>query len=127
MDRIDLHVTVDSIDHKKLLTSPKNSTSDSSEIIRNRIVDVVATQSDRFNKTTMRNGNMNNRDIKKYARLSDDAKDFLDVAAKKLNLSARVYMKTVKVARTIADLEGSKTIEIDHVSEAVRYRPLALV
>jgi len=127
LDRIDLHVTVDSVDHKKLLAKHQISGADDSKKIQKRIIDNIAKQSSRFTGKTKRNGNMTNRDIKKYAELSDSAKELLDTAAKKLNLSARVYMKTVKVARTISDLDGSDTIEPKHISEAIRYRPLTKI
>ncbi len=127
LDRIDIHVTVDSVDHKKLLAEGHPKNSDTSSLIQKRIADIVAKQEKRFNGNSKRNGNMSNRDIKKYAKLSASAKDFLDSAAKKLNISARVYMKTVKVARTIADLEGSNTVETKHISEAIRYRPTTSV
>ena len=67
---------------------------------------------------------MNNKDIKTYAHLDEKTKDFLDSAAEKLDISARVYMKIVKIALTIADLEGSEHINIDHIAEALQYRPL---
>jgi magnesium chelatase family protein len=56
------------------------------------------------------------------ANLSEAAKDFLDKAAQKLNISARAYVRSVKVARTIADLDGQETILPQHVSEALQYR-----
>ena len=124
LDRIDLHVVVDSIDHASLLAKKlPNSDIETSATIRQRVFDTVKTQDSRFDKQNARNGNMNNRDIKKHAKLTKEAKDFLDVAASKLDISARVYMKTVKVARTIADLEGSENIELRHISEAIQYRP----
>lgn len=125
LDRIDLHVTVDSIDHTSLLKD-NLSASEQSATIRKRVVDTIKRQTDRFDSTQGRNGLMSNKQVKKYAILTDEAKELLDKAAEKLDLSARVYMKTVKVARTIADLEGSKTIESHHISEALRYRPIPM-
>jgi len=124
LDRIDLHVTVDSIDHRNLLKQKTHSTSPSSKEIQGRVIDVVKTQTERFKTPSGRNGSMSNKDVKKHAQLSDKAKQLLDNAAHKLNLSARVYMKTVKVARTIADLDGSEMIEEKHISEALQYRPV---
>ena len=65
---------------------------------------------------------MTNRDIKKYAPLSNDVKSLLLVAANRLALSARSYFKIIKVARTIADLANEKDILAEHVSEALQYR-----
>ena len=123
LDRIDIHVTVDSIDHTSLLEKTKPSIEQSSAITK-RVNRAIEKSSQRFKNGTTRNGTMSNREVKVHAKLSKEAKELLDTAATKLDLSARVYMKTVKVARTIADLEDSDTIEISHVSEALRYRPL---
>jgi magnesium chelatase family protein len=123
LDRIDIHVTVDSIDHTSLLEKTKASTEQSTAIIK-RVTRALEKNTKRFRNGTTRNGSMTNKEVKAHANLSLEAKELLDVAAAKLDLSARVYMKTVKVARTIADLDDSETIEVRHVSEALRYRPL---
>jgi len=65
---------------------------------------------------------MTNQEIRQKAALSLNAKAILDVASQKLGLSARGYIRTVKVARTIADLEGSPVIETPHIAEALQYR-----
>lgn len=123
LDRIDLHVTVDSIEHEKLLSENPQATQENSASLQKRVESVIAQQSKRFGTTTTKNGSMTNREIKKHAQLSAPAKELLDTAARKLDLSARVYMKTIKVARTIADLDSSDTIELLHISEALQYRP----
>ncbi|HMT56039.1 MAG TPA: YifB family Mg chelatase-like AAA ATPase [Candidatus Saccharibacteria bacterium] len=122
LDRIDIHVTVDSVDHASLLA--KGSPTEKSSTIRLAVIRALDRSRKRFTNPTMRNGLMGNRDIKKYAKLTPDAKELLDTAATKLDLSARVYMKLVKVARTIADLDDSDEITPQHISEALRYRPL---
>lgn len=124
LDRIDLHVTVDSINHEKLLSTNSKAAQESSEHVQKQIMNVLQAQSKRFGNPLSRNGTMTNKEIKKTARLSPAAKELLDTAARKLDLSARVYMKTIKVSRTIADLAGSDAIEPEHVAEALRYRPL---
>jgi magnesium chelatase family protein len=123
LDRIDLHVTVDSIDHTSLLKNNQPHGNESLHI-RKRVIDTVNRQRQRFGSDQSRNGSMNNKEVKKHAMLSAEGKALLDKAAEKLDLSARVYMKTVKVARTIADIDGSDVINDRHVSEALRYRPL---
>jgi magnesium chelatase family protein len=65
---------------------------------------------------------MTNAEIRRLAGLTPAAKELLDGAAAKLDLSARAYVRSVKVARTIADLAGSSNIEPEHVSEALQYR-----
>lgn len=121
LDRIDLYVDVHEIDNSRLLTenpSEDYTTAKVSEIVneaRNK-------QYVRFSGAKV-NADMTNRDIKAKALLSDDAKEMLDAAAKKFGLSARAYMRTIKVSRTIADLACSKNIEPAHVAEALQYRP----
>ncbi len=66
---------------------------------------------------------MSNRDIANLAQLSEEAKTFLENAAQKLSLSARSYMKVIRVARTIADLANDDIITLSHMSEALLYRP----
>jgi magnesium chelatase family protein len=124
LDRIDIHVTVDSVEHRALLKNQPDNTSDQSSKIRDSVIKALENQKRRFSSSNARNGNMSNKDVKKFANLDADAKELLDKAAEKLDISARVYMKTVKVARTIADLEGSDSITIANISEALRYRPL---
>ena len=65
---------------------------------------------------------MTNLDIKTLAQLQPNALSMLNVAAQGLKLPARVYMRTIKVARTIADLASTEDITAEHVSEAIQYR-----
>ncbi len=65
---------------------------------------------------------MDNTDIKQWASLDPIAKSLLNVASRRLDLSARAYMRSVKVARTIADLEASATILPRHITEALQFR-----
>jgi magnesium chelatase family protein len=65
---------------------------------------------------------MSNREVRELAKLSTEAKKFLDSAAAKLEISARSYVRTIKVARTIADLAGEEVISSGHISEALQYR-----
>ena len=66
---------------------------------------------------------MTNREVKSLVCLEPEAKTMLDLAAEKFSLSARAYMRTVKLARTIADLDDCDTVQTKHVAEALQYRP----
>lgn len=120
MDRIDMYIQVEEIVHERLLAT--NNGEESSEIIARRVMNARDLQHRRFGGTQKNNSDMNNEDIKKCARLSATAKSILDAAASKLNISPRTYMRTVKVARTIADLDNSASIETNHIAEALQYR-----
>ena len=119
LDRIDLHVTVDTVDHSSLLQSAAN---DDQETIIEAISRARSIQHDRFKSFKILNASMTNRDLRTYCNFDTNSKAFLDTAAKKLSLSARSYMKVAKTARTIADLEGCEAIKIPHISEALQYR-----
>lgn len=121
LDRIDLVVFVQKVAHKHLL----NNVGDSSEsaTILKRVLKARELQQQRFGTDTKQNAHMSNRDITNKAKLPSETKEFLETAAAKLSLSARSYMKVIRVAQTIADLEGQTEISLAHMSEALQYRP----
>ena len=125
LDRIDLFANVDNIRHDKLLESNKNGIS--SQLAAQKVQKVRLIQNNRYKKLTKTNSDMTNADIKKYANLLADAKQFLNNAANKLELSPRSYMRTIRVARTIADLDNKDVIELSHISEAIQFRPKNLI
>lgn len=120
LDRIDLYADVENVEHSRLLEHDHDARS-SAEIAK-QVQKARAIQYKRFggHKT---NAEMDNKDIKSSAKLTQAARTLLDTAAAKLELSPRAYMRTIKVARTVADLAESQHIEANHVADALQYRP----
>lgn len=121
LDRIDMVVSVSRAPHSDLLRSTESTKIQHSRA-KESIEKVRKMQYTRYGSSEKNNGNLSNRDIKQYALLSYDAQTLLETASKKLALSARRYFKTIKVARTIADLDASEQITTSHISEALQYR-----
>lgn len=120
LDRIDLYSDVSEIKHDKLLSQGIDTESDNR--VRQSITQARQLQTKRYSKANKLNADMTNADIKKHSLVDDEARELLNTAAAKLNISARSYMRTVKVARTIADLELSTSVTAAHISEALAYR-----
>lgn len=123
LDRIDIQIEVTPVPVDELASAP---TGEHSAAIRERVVKARAIQTERFNDTpgVHCNAQMTRAQIEKYAVLNEEGTNLLKRAMKRLNLSARAYDRILRVARTIADLEGSPDILPDHVAEAVSYRNL---
>lgn len=122
MDRIDLHVEVEAISYSDLTSQEEEETSSQ---IKNRVNAARAIQLERFKDSKIYcNAKMNVVQSKKYCALTDDAKQLIETAFDKLKLSARAHDRILKVARTIADLEGSNEINGTHIAEAIQYRSL---
>jgi magnesium chelatase family protein len=119
LDRIDMYVDVDEVVHEKLLTTGDEEPSGT---IAQRVMAARALQAKRFGAAPKTNSNLTNEEIKQLAALSAEAQAFLNTAAERLQISARNYMRSIKVARTIADLEGSDAILTEHIAEALQYR-----
>ncbi len=122
-DRIDMWVTVPEIPPESLMKKAKRLGGET-KAARNRIEKARAVQEKRFRGAKMltTNTDMRSKDIEAFARLSDDAESALVDAARRLKLSPRGYHRTIKLARTIADLAGDATVETPHMLEALQYR-----
>ena len=123
MDRIDIQVEVQSVPFEDIATSPKG---ESSAVIRERVIHArkIQEERDKHVKGIHCNAQMTNALLQKYAQLDEQSTDRLRDAMRRLNLSARAYNRILKVARTIADLEGSEQILSNHIGEAIGYRNL---
>ncbi len=123
MDRIDIQVEVESVPFCDMADKPKG---ESSEVIRERVIKARKIQEERYKdvKGVHCNAQMTSSQLNKYACLDDQSTERLRDAMKRLNLSARAYDRILKVARTIADLDGSEDIKSRHIGEAIGYRNL---
>ncbi len=124
MDRIDIWVNVGMVDYDKL--GEEKGTGENTVTIKNRVLKARKIQADRFRKAKKNittNSDMNVKDLAIFAPLSADVKQILNQSAERLQLSARAYHRVIKLARTIADLEGSVNILGNHILEALQYRP----
>jgi magnesium chelatase family protein len=125
LDRIDLHVEVTPVKFEEIASSLR---SESSQDIRARVIKARELQAERFNtdkgKGIFSNAMMPSPMVKEICELNSAAQKLLKTAMERLGLSARAYDRILKVSRTIADLEGSVTIETAHVAEAIQYRSL---
>jgi len=124
LDRIDLHVDVPQVDIKELSDNQGASKFlEPSEKIRERAILAREIQRERFSGDNIfTNAEMKNHHIKKYCQLEKAAEQILQSASIKFQLSARAYLKIIKVARTIADLAGAPKIAVNHIAEALQYR-----
>jgi magnesium chelatase family protein len=123
LDRIDLHVEVVPVKFEELSNSRAG---ESSEVIRNRVIEARKIQAERYKGSSEIhcNAQMSSRMLRKWCVLNDSCTGLLKTAMERLSLSARAYDRILKVARTIADLDGKSQIETAHLAEAIQLRSL---
>ncbi len=122
MDRIDLHIEVPSVNFNDISGS---SQGESSASIKNRINKARKLQLKRYEKEGIYfNSQLKPKQMAIYCAIGKKEKELLKNAFERFNLSARAYNRILKVSRTIADLEGSDDIMLDHIAEAIQHRSL---
>jgi len=119
LDRIDLHVTVDQVEHREILYTQAQPAKD--QAARDNVLAARRLQRRRFDSEKT-NSQLTQAEIMPLARPTEAAVSLLTTAAERLDISARSYVKLIKVARTIADLENEPRITEAHISEALQYR-----
>lgn len=122
LDRIDIHIEVAPVEYEQL---SDKSMGESSAVIKERVDKAREVQRERFKGTEVTcNAKMTPQMTKDYCVLSDEANNLLKISFEKLGMSARAYDKILRISRTIADLDSSENIELNHIAEALQYRSL---
>jgi magnesium chelatase family protein len=122
LDRIDIHIEIQKVEFEQLTEKRKG---EKSEDIRKRVLKAREMQQNRYNDLEISyNAQIGSRQIEQFCALDEVSFSLIKLAMDKLSLSARAYDRILKVARTIADLEGSESILSQHISEAIQYRSL---
>jgi len=128
LDRIDIHVFVKDVDPREIISPQQNrvdtnNSNNETEAIQSLVFKARERQQQRFSSgINTTNGDMNARSVQHHCTLTPELAIMLEDAANSFGLSARAIHKTLKVARTIADLDDSDTLEENHISEALNYR-----
>lgn len=122
LDRIDIHVQVPRVEYEKLSAG---RTGEPSSLVRERVERARERQRTRFEgvEGVLSNADMRPGEVRKFCELDEQGAVLMRTAMNQMNLSARAYHRTLKLARTIADLAGSEKINPPHLAEALQYRP----
>ncbi len=122
MDRIDIHMEVPPVRYQDLAAAESGQ---SSSQILGRVKQARAVQAARFHRMKIHtNAQMNSRHIRQFCAIDAESGELLERAMDRFGLSARAHGRILKIARTIADLEGNHDIRSTHVAEAIQYRTL---
>ena len=120
-DRIDMNINVEKVENTDLLKPLPDNTSEHN-VVKNNITGAMARQKARYGKNGVYNSSLSSFEVSKLLKMDSGAEKLLAEASERLNLSARSYFKTIKVAQTIADLNKSDVILSKHLAEALNYR-----
>src|SRR6201996_5987889 len=124
LDRIDIHIEVPAVQYKELRGG---AAAEGSAEIRSRVMEARTRQRERFTQAKEKiysNAQMTTRQIRAYCELGPDSERLLERAMQQQGLTARAHDRILKVARTIADLEGAENLAVSHLAEAIQYRTL---
>lgn len=121
LDRIDMFVNVEKVENVDLARDISVSDAEHT-VVKNTITEAINLQRMRYKKDGIYNSSLSSFETTKLIKLDSEAEKLLQDASDKLKLSARAYFKTMKVARTIADLDGSEAVLAKHLAEALTYR-----
>src|SRR6266481_4487343 len=123
IDRIDIHIEVPAVKYKELRGA---SATEDSATVRERVLRARARQTERFTgeRKIFANAQMPPKLFRKFCAISDEGEKMLENAITRMGLSARAHDRILKVARTIADLDQSASLETRHLGEAIQYRTL---
>ena len=121
LDRIDLIIEVPRLTTDELINTKTEA--EPSSVIRERVVKARKIQAKRYeNENILINSELNAELIKKYCKLDANSEEIMKMAAQKYQLSGRKYHRVLKIARTIADLDGSDNIRTEHLTQALQFR-----
>jgi magnesium chelatase family protein len=123
LDRIDIVVEVPSVHFEDLRVRKEAEPSVS---VKERVNSARAIQNQRFENSGMCNARMGPAEMRKYCALGEDSAQLMKDAFEAMGLTARSYDRILRVARTVADLDGSEEIEVQHIAEAIQYRTFNL-
>jgi magnesium chelatase family protein len=122
LDRIDMHIEVPAVPFQELSAQADGT---SSADMRQQVSKARAVQRRRFGaENAILNSRMSTRQVRRHCVLDEEGKQLLKIAMEELGLSARAHDRILRVARTVADLEGSESIKAAHVVESISYRSL---
>ncbi|MBQ7278399.1 MAG: YifB family Mg chelatase-like AAA ATPase [Clostridia bacterium] len=125
LDRIDLFIEMNDVPFEELTGKGEG---ESSQVIRQRVTAARQRQHERFGSDSTRlNAQLTIGEMDEFCQLSKPCRDIMERAFQRMELSARAYQRVRKVARTIADLAGSESIQEQHLMEAIRYRSLPIL